>query len=273
MKHWLLTSGLRDVARRLGITRLLQWPRRRLDQRRLRGYRRNPVSRQEVALGEVTVTARIGGEDDYLRTLSLIDDQRLIEALGERVGEGGVFWDVGSNIGLWACAVSKLNDGRCAVVAFEPEPRSADRAEENARLNDLEHIEVMRIAVGGEEGTARLNVDADAASGTHSLIGDGGEGIDVPVRTGDALVAEGLAAQPSAVKIDVEGFEEEVIDGMAESLASPRCRAVLCEVHFSILARAGKGDAARRIAHKLERAGLTEQRWLDPSHLLATRPD
>ncbi len=86
------------------------------------------------------------------------------------------------------------------------------------------------------------------------------------------LVAEGDVPQPNVVKIDVDGAEEEVIDGLGDVLANTHCKAVFCEIHFAILAKAGWADAPSRIKEKLSAAGLTDQRWLDASHLLAVRP-
>jgi hypothetical protein len=88
------------------------------------------------------------------------------------------------------------------------------------------------------------------------------------VRRGDALAAElGLPA-PNVVKIDVEGYEWEVLQGLGNLLARPALRAVFVEVHFSILHERGLDGAPPQIVALLESAGFAIQ-WLDLSHLVA----
>jgi hypothetical protein len=75
------------------------------------------------------------------------------------------------------------------------------------------------------------------------------------------------------VKIDVEGFEEEVLKGGVATFSEPSCRHVLVEVHFSRIDERGLGDAAARIVKMLKHWGYII-RWVDASHLHASRlPD
>jgi hypothetical protein len=79
-------------------------------------------------------------------------------------------------------------------------------------------------------------------------------------------------ALPTFLKVDVEGSELDVFEGMTSALSSDGCRAVFCEVHFGLLAERGQPYASKEIAALLSRCGLTDQRWIDPSHLAAVRP-
>ena len=88
----------------------------------------------------------------------------------------------------------------------------------------------------------------------------------VSVIPGDSLVDLPL---PNVVKIDVEGYEPEVIRGMANTL---RCvRAAFVEIHFAILEGRGMPQAPAEIVQSLRTLGFTTIRWVDASHIMALR--
>jgi hypothetical protein len=101
------------------------------------------------------------------------------------------------------------------------------------------------------------------------LHNDGARSTPVAICRGDA-VRDRLGQTPNVVKVDVEGFEEEVIEGMGDMLASPDLRSVMVEVHFSKLEQRGKLTAPSRIQKSLDRRGF-RTKWVDASHLYATR--
>jgi hypothetical protein len=71
------------------------------------------------------------------------------------------------------------------------------------------------------------------------------------------------------VKIDVEGFEPEVIRGMPNVLRS--VRAAFVEVHFAILENRGMLQAPSDIVAELRSLGFTTIKWVDASHIMALR--
>jgi hypothetical protein len=75
---------------------------------------------------------------------------------------------------------------------------------------------------------------------------------------------------PALIKVDVEGAEEEVLHGLSRTLAGPSCHTLLCEVHFAQLEARGHREAPARIESSLRSHGF-RIRWLDASHLLATK--
>ena len=101
----------------------------------------------------------------------------------------------------------------------------------------------------------------------------GVETIAVEMVRGDALANERGMSRPNFLKVDVEGSELDVFQGLGEVLADSGCRAVFCEVHFGLLAERGQPYASQDIEKLLSDCGLTEQDWLDASHLMALRPE
>jgi len=116
-----------------------------------------------------------------------------------------VVLDIGANIGV----LTRQFASRAGQVhAFEPSPRALRLL--RANVQDLANVTVHPIALADTTGKARFiereNVDMS------SLTNDGG--IEVSVTTIDAL-----ALAPDFIKIDVEGFEEQVLYGAKETLA------------------------------------------------------
>jgi hypothetical protein len=93
--------------------------------------------------------------------------------------------------------------------------------------------------------------------------------VPVTICRGDSLCNR-LGRVPNVVKVDVEGFEEEVLLGMGELLASSLLRCLLVEVHFKTLEKRGRAMAPVRIEKLLAGNGF-RTRWVDASHIFATR--
>jgi FkbM family methyltransferase len=270
------TSRVRDLARAAGLVELLQLPMRWRNHRREAAFRRSPVSEEAIALLGHEVWAKVADAGEYRRVHATADDGHLLAALAPFAVPGGVYWDIGANIGLYAIAFAKMMGGHGRVVVFEPEAGSRARLLENLMLNDVTTADVQPMALGAAEGEAQLAVSKAAYSGTHSLVrvpdDATSETITVRIISGDALVEQGVVPAPTFIKVDVEGYEEFVIDGLKQVLAREQVHGVLVEVHFRILSESGQPDAPKRIQRKLDLAGLTNQSWLDASHLLAKRP-
>lgn len=182
-------------------------------------------------------------------------------AIRVTVVPGDVVWDVGANVGFYTRQFAELVGAGGKVVAFEPHPDTFGLLLEITAPN-VEHVQA---ALGKESGS--LPMSLSDASTTHSFVRQhGSESIMVPVVAGDAYAeAHGT---PTVIKIDVEGFEVHVLQGLTKTLT--HVRAVLCEVHFSALREAGWTNGPQMV-ERLLRAGGLAVRWTDPNHIVATR--
>lgn len=198
-------------------------------------------------------------------------EQPFHEALEQTVRTGDVVWDVGANIGFYSELFSKWVGKGGLVVAFEPYPESAEKI--RLRLSECGWLEIENVALGQQDSTARLTVFANHTTRNHVQyeIADAASEptIEVPVCTGDTACAR-LGRIPNVIKIDVEGFEEEVLLGLDKTLASLEVRAVLAEIHFGVLASRGQPNAPVRIEKFLRGKGF-KTRWIDENHLKAER--
>lgn len=196
-------------------------------------------------------------------------EERFASALLGAVGSGDVVWDIGANVGWYA---ERFLAGDAAhVVCFEPAPSAVQVLRERyAKELTGSRVSIVPIALSNTRG--RVRFAADGASPTNHIVADDAliETIDVPVATGDEARAEYGLPLPNIMKVDVEGFEWEVISGMREVLSSRALRGVFIEVHFALLHERGLDDGPDRIVKLIQGHGM-RVRWLDPSHLAAER--
>lgn len=166
----------------------------------------------------------------------------MMERLARDAGAGGdaVFLDIGAYWGLYALYFEQL--GLFAEVhAIEASRRNAVLLDANLRMNDLEaRIAVHRIAASDAEGEIQLQENL----GISRVVGSGG--VPVPARPLDQVF--GFRDRLLVIKIDVEGHELAVLDGMTELLASNRV--VLQIEAFS--------DTYDEVSSRMQAAGLRE---------------
>ena len=198
-------------------------------------------------------------------------EARFARALLDAVKPGDIVWDVGANLGYYTTQFAERVGRPGQVIAFEPVPSVF--AELQKKLAGRPGVTLRQEALGSATGAVAMALAADPLGATHTLVdgrtSTGHATIDVPVRRGDDLVADGVRP-PTVLKIDVEGFEEEVLNGMLKTLARPACRAIFIEVHFALLEKKGTPQAPQAIVATLRELGF-RVRWLDPSHLVARR--
>jgi len=159
-----------------------------------------------------------------------------------------------------------------SVLAIEADPANVTQLLRAVAHNHLtETIETIAAAAGDKPGTAPLIGNTTMG---HSLYGRGlqgmkqvARGLSVPIVTLDGLLAERPALQGRRViiKIDVEGFEPQVIAGARELLHSGRVAALVWEHGRAFFEEPGK-SAARQMADELRDFGFSLHHL--PSHEL-----
>ena len=202
------------------------------------------------------------------------------DALFTAIRPGDIIWDVGANVGHYTQKFAEAVGEDGQVFAFEPFPSTLARLK--ARLAETAgcprgKIVAHAVALGAEVGTLNMQGGTDDLGATSRILKGNtaeegsSEIFEIEIQTADAIVADGRAAMPNVVKIDTEGFELDVLQGMGAVLAEHVLHAVFVEVHFGLLADRGMADAPSTIEALLGDAGF-ETTWIDPSHIAGTRP-
>jgi len=202
-------------------------------------------------------------------------EDNLIRIVSGRLRPGDCAYDVGSSNGLWTVFLAKAVGERGQVVAFEPNRASYHKLKANLKLNGLSNVRCFETALGELDGEGTLFWgEWEARSSMIMPPGRAELGHEVVVvRQGDRLrESEGLPV-PKAVKIDVEGFEYEVLKGLRQTLAHPACELILCEVHSRLLPR---GVTAEAVLGLIESLGfchidLISRTGADPFHAFASK--
>ncbi len=152
------------------------------------------------------------------------------EALVRSLRPGDVFYDIGAAAGFHSLLAARLVGEGGAVYAFEPAPASADLVERNARANGAGQIHLLRKAVSAAGGRGLLLVD-EQSNHSRLVSGEGPSVVQVELASIDDLVAAGEIRPPNVVKIDVEGAELDVLEGMQRTIAEYR-PVLLVELHW-----------------------------------------
>jgi len=131
--------------------------------------------------------------------------------------------DIGANTGIFTLLACAANNN-AKVISFEPVPSIYERLVSHAKMNEWEdRCQVRNEAVSNIIGAAKFHVPFGDVPKSASLEPQGFRGnkgilIDVPVTTIDAIISEN--EQVDLIKIDVEGFEDKVLEGMQRVLAN-----------------------------------------------------
>jgi FkbM family methyltransferase len=188
--------------------------------------------RHAIAGVEVVLAAPDATE---FRTLECCyrDELDFVQALEKKLRFGGVYYDVGSNVGQFLIPVAKIVGERGRAVGFEPHPVNHERLIRNVALNGLMNVQVFQVALGDRRGEIHIY----GARGTATVVPRAAvspqnlPAATVQLMRGDDLRADSALPVPKAVKIDVEGAEFGVLSGLKKTLSSSLCELLCLEIH------------------------------------------
>jgi FkbM family methyltransferase len=209
-----------------------------------------------------------------------------IEALAAAIGSGPcTLFDVGAHAGV----LSLFLASRCPhlqVVGFEPDERVAARMTRNLALNPLlaRRIQVIESAVGNEDGAHAYYPGGHGAWECGSLVPR--QGVDA--RQVSTLRLDSFCrlmhCYPDVLKIDVEGAERDVLEGLSGLAANQRPQTIFVEVHGFLYGDDGRVFSQaieallRRMGYQLseiseagERPARPSAEWPGRLHIVARR--
>jgi len=171
-------------------------------------------------------------------------EEGTLRIMNQILGAGDTFVDIGANIGLMSLHAAKILNGSGNVLSFEPLSSTYDIFRQNIALNDFTNIEAVNIAIGSTNGTTDIHDNRSINRGSSSLIKSNHteSSHSVAIQSFDEYIERQRPNRNiSCIKIDVEGWELEVLKGAANTLSGPG--APVCIIECSTLVPTFGGDA------------------------------
>ena len=157
-------------------------------------------------------------------------------AVQEELKEGQMTIDIGANIGYYALMEARKVGKKGRVYAIEPVPENYRRLVKNIELNGYKNIEPYPLAIG--DTTKRIKMYLSPHSNLHSMAPPKGKEIkgtvNVDMTTLDAFIKK-RKIRPSFIRMDVEGYEYQIIKGMRHILRKRDPLLLFIELHPHIM--------------------------------------
>jgi len=149
---------------------------------------------------------------------------------------GQTFVDVGAHVGYFSLLAAELVGPAGAVIAVEPEARNLDLLRRNIARNGADTVSVLPFAAAAAESTMSLALD-EYNRGAHRLVASDDPQAGPSVRC--VRLDDVLPERVDVIKVDAQGYDHEVIEGLERTLtANPRATLIV-EVSRVELARRG----------------------------------
>lgn len=144
--------------------------------------------------------------------------------------ENDLFIDVGANVGTYTVLAS--SNCKARAIAFEPVHKTFERLKRNILINDLaDRVELVNKAAGGSIKELIFTDSLDAMN--HAIPEESIDKSPKQITVRCTTLNEHIKEDADLIKIDVEGFETEVIGGASKILSSKRLKAIIIELNGS----------------------------------------
>lgn len=158
-----------------------------------------------------------------------------IKAVKSVLKKGDKVFDIGANIGYYALLEARLVGNKSKVYAIEPVPENVKLFNENIKLNGFKNIKVIEKGISEKKGKAKIYLSSK--SNLCSMIKLSHAGLnktkEIEITSVDDLVKK--YGFPKLIRMDVEGWEFNIIKGMKKTLDSKRNLNILIELHAHIM--------------------------------------
>lgn len=261
----------RAIRRSLIITRLDRplaaagWPLPRILQPKADDYR-HPTFHRTTRRG-ITFDLDLSDYVQWL-TFSGVENQQR-EILLKLAQEGDVALDIGSNIGDTLLGFAARVGAGGQAIGFEANPETLARCRANLSLNAFPHASVEGFGLGESEGEMSFGRAALGNSGADRFLPHGGGDIALTIVRLDNYVKRKGLDRIDLIKIDVEGFELNVLRGAVETIERFRPILFIELCHRNL---AEQGDSAAGMVRWLEERGYDIREALSGEPVASSDP-
>ena len=149
--------------------------------------------------------------------------------------KGNIVVDIGANIGYYALMESRLVGKDGTIYAIEPSPTNIEFLNKNIKLNNCKNIDVYQIGMGSKEGLVKMYISPH--SNLNSLIPLKNKKIikviDINTTRLDTFLED--KRYPDLIRMDVEGYEYNIIKGMKNTLKVKKPLKLFIELHPHVM--------------------------------------
>jgi FkbM family methyltransferase len=174
---------------------------------------------------------------------------------------GMIVVDAGANIGLHTLFFAKRVGPEGRVYAFEPGQSAFDRLQSHIKRNQLANVRCFHCALGASEGV--VSITENCQDNSRNFVVESSSATigakNVALRSLNQLLKEESVGRVDFLKIDVEGFEPQVLEGASNYLRQQSIRVLQLELDDSSLARSGY--TAAQVGNMLYDVGYRCAEW------------
>ncbi|MDB5155374.1 MAG: hypothetical protein JWR50_81 [Mucilaginibacter sp.] len=231
---------------KLVFTRNWKFPgKERLSSYLLKSYKKNASGKSNIAWLTNEDIAIFADPNSFIEwqvaSMGAYEDE-INKLIRVSLKDGDTAIDVGGNIGLQSIRMSQAVGKGGRVYSFEPLNYLQEKFKKNVALNRVDNITIFPLALSDTESTAEFTIDPNGDNqGTFSLAdtGPGAEKQSVDIKIADLMPELAALQTLHLVKIDVEGFEFQVLRGMKGLLQKHKPR-IIFEYDTPLWARTGQ---------------------------------
>ena len=208
-------------------------------------FRRKPVQIPFIENTHLNLEDDLNGASTNYFTY-LADFEEMMFLL-HSLSENDWFLDIGSNVGTWVVLASGVTE--CKSIAIEPVKETYHKLIKNINLNNIQSkVHTNNIALGEVES----EVNISRSRGALNRISDSKQS-DIELVHQKTLDDITIEKSPAIIKIDVEGYEMQILRGGKRTLSNPELQSIIIELKGNALKY---GSSDEEIHHILTRYGF-----------------
>jgi FkbM family methyltransferase len=194
---------------------------------------KSSLSRSKIIIKEVQGSKMYLDLNDYGLSKHLyfysIREPECTRIMKQYIKTGMIIVDLGANIGYYALLEAAIMKDKGKIYAIEPFPPNYNLLKKNIELNSYENIiESYNIAISNKSGKDKMYMSKE-----HNLCNmmqsNSTDFIEVQTSTLDDFLVD--KQPPDLIRMDIEGFEYYVIDGMEKTLQNSKSCIMFIEIH------------------------------------------
>lgn len=173
-------------------------------------------------------------------------EPHILKGISKYAKPGTVVLDIGAHIGTFTITMAKQVGDNGTVLAFEPQKKIYRELVKNCELNGVKNVICHRLAIGDRMQIVEMDKETYTGSEGSTGIGQGGDLVEM--RTIDSFNLTNV----SFVKIDVERTEEQVLDGMINTILNNK-PVIIIELQGGYVWESASPEIKQKMVNSIEK--------------------